>query len=276
MSKSPANPDHESDELIRVFIDTSTSSSVRQKAATQLYQRHSRWVEDQISNKIYHRDDVYDIAQVVWMMVLNPNSLADAYSSMDGKFRAFLRKPIRWAMLKHLGKLPFTEDKYGEKSSPIFIDIDEGYFDASVQSTCYEDAIEGIIKPHLSGLDLKPRIMFVANEYDTIFEHQATKEEVAQINNLTEGRVTTLLNDANKKGCATELSDSERSVYVPTHYRSHIDPNELKVAAGRHLAKFIGVSEAVFRKQLHVANKQLIDIVRKNLDRLIESDTNYV
>jgi len=100
--------EQDSDRLIDIIIDTSLSAEKRSQASRDLYDRHSQWVIQQIGKRIFNAEDVQDIAQNVWIMILQPEKLGNDYTQRNGKFRAYLRAPIRWAILKHIDKLPFN------------------------------------------------------------------------------------------------------------------------------------------------------------------------
>ena len=264
MSNYQSNLDPESDELIRIMVDTKRASVERTRATQQLYHRHTSWVIQQIGKKIYNPDDVQDIAQTVWMMVLQPDKLARDYKNKNGKFRAYLRAPIRWAILKHIDKLPFTTNDAGEKAPVLFTDVDEAMLEESLDSNMLEGVIENIIKPNLKSVDIKSRNVYVVNEYDVIFETDPTLSEVASINGIADSEAIKLLNDAGQK-VPDAFSDEEASVYLPAKYKSLVDPVQLNKSSGRYLANLIGISESAFRKRLHGARKFLLEIVRQSL-----------
>jgi len=108
-SDSTDNLDAKSDELVAILVDHQRTSVERTRATQQLYQRHASWVVQQVGRKIFNPDDVQDIAQTVWMQVLQPDKLGSEYKNLNGKFRAYLRAPIRWAILKHIDKLPLQK-----------------------------------------------------------------------------------------------------------------------------------------------------------------------
>ena len=51
MSNYQSNLDPESDELIRIMVDTKRASVERTRATQQLYHRHTSWVIQQIGKK---------------------------------------------------------------------------------------------------------------------------------------------------------------------------------------------------------------------------------
>jgi len=264
MSDNFSDVDVVSDELIDILVDPQRTKVERTRASQQLYQRHTSWVVQQIGKKIYNPDDVQDIAQTVWMMVLQPDKLGQEYKNKNGKFRAYLRAPIRWAILKHIDKLPFTIGDTGEKAPAHFTDINESMLEESLDKSMLEEVIENIIKPNLKSIDIKSRNVYVVNEYETIFETDPALNEVAVINGIANSEASKLLDTAQKKSIA-DFTDEEVSVYLPMEYRSVIDPEQLTASSGRYLANLIGISEASFRKRLHGARKYLLDIVRQNL-----------
>ena len=73
--------DVKSDELVAILVDHQRNSIDRTRATKQLYQRHASWVVQQIGRKIYNPDDVLDIAQTVWMQVLQPEKLGNEYKN---------------------------------------------------------------------------------------------------------------------------------------------------------------------------------------------------
>jgi len=266
-----------SDELIDVIVDPKRSSIERKGAAKQLYERHSEWIKREISRSIYNEDDVIDIAQEVWMTVLQPETLAKKYVERNGKFRALLRQPIRWAILDHINKLPFTIDDDGNKVRSIYkveMDADIHSLDlttnGNLSSWLLDEVIENIIKPNLKKIVLRSRNAFVTTEYETIFKYDPELEEVAYINGLEVSAAEELADAANGK-LPKDCSDAELSVYMPLEYRTLVDPEELSGASGRYIANLFGVSEAALRKRLHTARKQLIELVREQITTIDES-----
>jgi len=207
------------------FKMTSESTSKRTRATQQLYQRHASWVVQQVGRKIYNPDDVQDIAQTVWMQVLQPDKLGSEYKNLNGKFRAYLRAPIRWAILKHIDKLPFIFNDAGEKAPAHFSDISvtdigDSMLEECLDKSMLDEVIENIIKPHLKFIDIKSRNVYVLNEYDVIFfEKDPTLADVATINDIENSEAVRLFDNANHK--ATEnCSDEEIAVYLPVKYKS--------------------------------------------------------
>jgi len=262
--------DAKSDELVAILVDHQRTSVERTRATQQLYQRHASWVVQQVGRKIYNPDDVQDIAQTVWMQVLQPDKLGSEYKNLNGKFRAYLRAPIRWAILKHIDKLPFIFNDAGEKAPAHFSDISvtdigDSMLEECLDKSMLDEVIENIIKPHLKFIDIKSRNVYVLNEYDVIFfEKDPTLADVATINDIENSEAVRLFDNANHK--ATEnCSDEEIAVYLPVKYKSLVDPVLLNKSSGRYLSSLIGISESLFRKRLHSARKYLLETVRQNL-----------
>jgi len=221
-------------------------------------------VIQQISLKIYNPDDVQDIAQAVWYYTLQPDKLGDSYTTREGKFRAFLRKPIKWAILKHLRRLPFTLNDEGGKSDPLFTDVEESQFEEQVDDWMFAEVIDNIIKPNLQDVALPDRNAFVANDYHTIFDQVPTINELADINGITNAEATSLCSDAEGKS-TDRCTDQEISIYLPLNYRSLVDDLAIHRAAGRYLSDLLGITEAMFRKRLHTARRYLIELVKRNI-----------
>jgi len=262
-------PDTVSDELIAIIGDPSKTHLQRQNACQRLYERHTSWVVHEISKRVFSQDDVQDIAQNVWMQVLQPDSLTKSYKSREGKFRAYLRQPIKWAILKHIDKLPFTIDEDGAKSAPEFtnheLSLSDEVFDKGVDDWVMSEVIENIIKPNLPSVGLKSRNVYVANEFETIFSTDPSISEVAAINDMSDSEANRLAREAFGKSVAA-CSDQEIAVYLPLEYRSLVDTTELEKSSGRYLANMMGITEGVFRKRLHTARKYLLEIVRQNFN----------
>lgn len=253
-----------SDELIEIFVDHKRTNVERTRASQQLYQRHTSWVVQQIGRKVYNPDDIQDVAQTVWMLVLQPEKLKTGYKNKNGKFRAYLRAPIRWAILKHIDKLPFTVDETGAKASAHYVDISESMLEESLDSSMLERVIEHIIKPNLKSVELKSRNVYVVNEYDTIFETEPSLAEVAAINGIDTTDASRIFDNAGSKPTDT-CTNEEISVCLPMNYKSIVDPALLQKSSGRYLAGLIGISEAAFRKRLHGARKYLLEVVKRDL-----------
>jgi len=267
MSDSSNDFDAVSDELIEVLADNRRTPTERTRATQQLYQRHASWVVQQIGKKIFNPDDAQAIAQYVWMLVLQPEKLGKDYTNKNGKFRAYLRAPIRWAILKHIDKLPFAIGETGEKTPVHFTDVNESLLEESLDKNLLEEVIENIIKPNLKSVDIKSRNVYVVNEFETIFETDPSLSEVAAINGIADSEATRLLETGNQKS-VTDCTDEEASVYLPINYRSLVDPDQVQKSSGRYFANLIGVSEASFRKRLHGARKYLLEIVRQSLQNI--------
>lgn len=267
MAEVVGDYDAESDELIKVIVDQAQSNSDRAEASKKLYRRHADWVVQQIGKKIFNPDDIQDIAQNVWMMVLRPDKLGKDYTERRGRFRAFLRSPIRWSILKHIDKLPFSLDESGNKMSVQVVDVNEAMFEEGIDKTILENVIDNIIKPNLKTVELRSRNIYVLNEFNVIFESDPELDEIAEINGLNLSDAHHMIKNTHSKEPA-ECTDEELSVYLPTKYRTIVDPELLDKSSGRYLANLIGVTEAVYRKRLHVARKTLIEIVRTNLPKL--------
>jgi len=264
----PEPPDTVSDDLIQVITDERRTQLDREFATKKLFDLHSEWVSRQIEKSIYNPDDVQDIAQNVWMYILKPGKLSESYKNKAGKFRAFLRNPIRWAILKHIDKIPINSSEDGQIVATTFLDIDqmdESILQSSVNAWVVDEVIENIIKPNLSAVDLKPRTIFVANEYATIFDNVPAVSEVAGINGITNTAASELLSTASGKKPA-DCSLHQLSVYMPVEYTNLVDADQVANPSGAYLANLMGFTDAVFRKQLHVARKYLIDIVQKQID----------
>jgi len=267
------DPDVKSDELVEILVDHQRNRIERTRATQQLYQRHASWVVRQIGRKIYNLDDVQDIAQTVWMQVLQPEKLGSEYKNLNGKFRAYLHAPIRWAILKHINKLPFTINNAGEKAPVKYTDISDSLLDECLEKNMLDEVIENIIKPHLKYIDIKSRNVYVVNEYDVIFEIAPTLADVATINGIDDSEAVRLFDKASSK-TTKNCSDEEISVYLPVNYESLVDPVLLNKSSGRYLANLIGISESAFRKRLHSARKYLLDTVRENLIILTEGTSH--
>jgi len=256
--------DAKSDELVSIFVDDKRSKHERSVASQTLYQTHAEWVVRQIGKKVFNPDDVQDIAQTVWMIVLQPEKLRQSYTEHDGKFGAYLHAPIRWAILKHLNKLPYSLDDDGQKISAQFVDVTETAYQQTLDRHTLQETIDNIIKPNLQHVDIKSRIAYLANEYDMLFEQRPTLEEIAYINALETKEAKTLYTNAEAKDIS-ERSDSEVAVYITMNYENLVDPELLKAASGRHLSSLCGVTETAFRKRLYTARKYLLEITKQNL-----------
>ena len=255
-----------SDDLIDIIVDPKYSSSDINRACKDLVDRHTGWVYHQISQSIFNRDDIRDIAQSVWMRVLKPEKLRLQYTGR-GKFRAYLRLPIRSEILKHIEKLPVSTYDAGNKVALRQSEVTEAMQQQGIDKFMLDTIIEDIVKPSLKELEITSRNIYVLNEYPVIYEIGPDLAEVAEINGIGITRARTLLEAAKTKTPA-ECSEDELSMYIPIEYRNFIDVDELGKSSGRYLAGTIGVTEAVFRKKLHTARKYLIEIVRERFHSL--------
>ena len=256
-----------SDKLIDIIVDSSTKNSERNRAASELFNRHNDWVYRQISKKIFNRDDIDDICQAVWMSVLQSEKLGNGYTERVGKFRAYLRAPIRWFILKHIDKLPFSIDEAGNKVALRSFENVELMQEQGIEINMLTNVIETIIKPALKGIEIKSRNVYVLNEYPVIFERTPELSEVANINAIEISRAGRLWASSMDK-LPADCSSEELSIYIPLEYQNFIDDEEPKNPSGRYLAGKIGVTEAVYRKRLHTARKIVVEIVRERLPAL--------
>ncbi len=264
MAQQLGDLDHYSDELIETIVDQNCSNLKRNQASKALFDRHSAWVNQQIGRRVFNPDDIQDIAQSVWMMVLQPDKLGKDYTDRSGRFRAYLRAPIRWSILKHIDKLPFSLNDEGKKVAINNVDITDTMLEQGIDSSILQDVIENIVKPNLINVDTKSRNIYVLNEHSVIFETDPTLQEAASINGLQLETAEALHAEAIVKSPDT-CTEEELSVFIPVEYRSFIDTNMLEKSSGRYLANVLGVTEAVFRKRLHTARKYLLETVRANL-----------
>jgi len=267
MSDTYSQSDTKSDDLISIFTDLEQSRLEREKASVSLYHRHESWVLQQIRKRIHSPDDALDIAQDVWYRVLNPQKLAEKYTKRDGKFRAYLRQPINWCILKHIDKLPFTTDATGEKQTPLFVDIEDETVDIAMDECLLEDTI----KNYLPAIGIKQRNVYVVNEYRTVFKNSPTVRDVAEINGLSEFEAGDLLTAAVGK-TPDRCSDNEQSVHLPMNYKTLVDQVELKRGKESYLAALMGISDAAFRKRMFVARSRLMQGARVYLDGLGVND----
>ena len=72
MENITTNKDLKSDTLIDIIVDSSQSAAQRAQATKDLYDQHSQWVIQKIGERVFNSEDVRDIAQNVWIMVLQP------------------------------------------------------------------------------------------------------------------------------------------------------------------------------------------------------------
>jgi len=250
MENITANKDLKSDTLIDIIVDSSQNTAQRAQATKDLYDQHSQWVIQKIGERVFNSEDVRDIAQNVWIMVLQPEKLAEQYTTRQGKFRAYLRAPIRWAILKHIDKLPYNLDDAGNKVAVQMVDVSDDML--------------------ATGLD---RNVYMLNEYPVIFQSEPTLNEASYINAVGETKASALLDSAKKK-VSDRCTDEELSIYIPVEYQSFVKPRPSKNPSGDYLASLIGVSDSTFRKRLHTARQFLKEMVRENLSSL-SGDFNH-
>ena len=256
--------DVESDNLISIYVDARKSDSDRRVAAQKLYEMHSPAVMKRIAKQVFNPEDVLDIAQTVWMTVLRRDTLIEKYTKPQGKFAAFLEAPIKWAILKHLEKLPYTIDSSGRKHTPDFTELTDSSYQQNLDTAYYEYAVENIIKPNLKTIESGNRCVYISSEYDLVFHDQTPSfDEAAHINGYEITTATKLHESASNKP-AESRTDDETSLYVTLHYRSLLAQADTKVSRGKHLSMMVGLSEAVFRTRLHYAKKYLLGLVRNN------------
>lgn len=260
-----AKYDRHSDELISVFTDPHSSPGSRASAAQKLYDIHSPVVLKKIARQVFNPDDVLDISQSVWMLVLRPETLTEKYIRREGKFGAFLDAPIRWAILKHLDKLPYTMDESGNKKAPDFTTMTETIHEQNLHEYYYQYAVDEVIKPNLKNLEAGKRCVYISSEYDLLFNGRTpSMGEVARINGCSTTTATRLFHCAESKGIGSR-SDDETSIYVSLQYRDIIGKNGDGPPKGKFLSQMLGISEAVFRTRLHYARKYLTGLVRDNI-----------
>jgi len=265
-----SDPDNEydsvSDELISLMCDETAKPSDRKQATEDLYNRHKRWVADEISRRISNSSDTQDISQRVWMRILPQEYLAKHYKHKNGQFRSFLRNPINWEILRHYEKTAFSINEAGEKVPARFVEINESRLDRALDDALYDNAMENIIKPNLRAVNLKSRTVFVLNEYHAIFESRPSVLAVASINGISNKLVDTLL-ERSKGKLPSECSDEEMSVHIPSRYDILVDEQQVRSSGIKYLSSLIGVAHSTYRNRLYVANKELKEIVRENLDK---------
>lgn len=265
--------DLESDELIAIITNPDQNSADRAQASKDLYDMHSHWVVQQIGQRIFNSEDVRDIAQNVWITILQPEKLDSQYTQRNGKFRAYLRAPIRWAILKHIDKLPFNLDDAGNKVSVQMIEVSEDMLTTGLDNNLLDDVIERVIKPKLRELDLRVRNVYMLSEHPVIFPSEPTLNEASFINAIEEAKASALLDSARKKQ-SVSCTDEELSVYIPVEYPFFVNASHSKQPGGDYLASLIGISDSAFRKRLHTARNFLKDRVRENLTGL-SGDFNH-
>lgn len=269
----PVN-DRESDRLVSIMIDENVSPIEKRRASTQLYTRHSDWVLQRIGLQIYEPELVQDIAQAVWIAVLDCKVLEREYVDPKGKFRAYLHNPIRWAISKHIAKLPYTRTETGEKQFVAFVSHDDerdGFspndiprIEGTLTAHRIDQMIEKVIKPNLIHLSLKVRNVFMLDEHDLLFDRSPTTSEIATINAITQEDVLALLQSSSAKS-TNECDDSELSVHIPVNYDSIIDRTQLHRNSTMYLSGVIGITSAAYRKRLHEARQYLSQAVRDKM-----------
>lgn len=273
MQNITAEEDLESDRLIAIIVDPTQSPGKRATASKDLYERHSPWVIKQIGKHIFNPEDVRDIAQNVWLSVLQPEKLGSHYTKRTGRFRAYLRAPIRWAVLNHIDKLPFSLDDAGNKVAVQMVDVSEDMLSTGLDNNLLDDVIEQVIKPKLRELDLRARNVYMLSEHPVIFHTKPTLNEASAINAIDEAKASVLLESAKKKQSVT-CTDEELSIYIPVEYQSFVNPSPSKKPSGEYLASLIGIPYSAFRKRLHTARNFLKETVRENLPNL-SGDFNH-
>lgn len=269
--------DGESDRLVATLVDSAATQVDKRRASEQLYRRHSGWVVHRISKEVYNPEDIQDIAQVVWMMVLDIKVLEREYVEPAGKFRAYLRNPIRWAIGKHMEKLPYMLDDDGEKHLAAFTPYEDSHPQGAGMLSGHRiyQMIETVIKPNIKSLTLKIRNVYLLNEHDVLFDTSPSVTEIARINDITREAATELLNSSSPKTPA-ECSDEEFSVHVPVNYESLIDRAQLDRNSTAYLSGFMGVTQAAYRKRLYTGRRQLIEAARdKMLGNEIDEGTHH-
>ena len=261
----PVNDDYDaiSDELIEIIINNASSDAEKARASKDLFERHNDWVNKQISGSVFDPDDRRDVAQVVWMMVLPADKLRDSYTK-KGKFRAYLRAPIRWAILKHIDKLPFSTDKAGNKVAIQTDDATDDLLNQGLHETIVQSVISDIVKPGLKNLEIKSRNVYMLNEHPVIFESSPDVAEAAELNGTELATAKSLLASAKCK-IPAECDVNEQSILIPVEYENFINPEEMGNATGRYLSSKIGITEAQFRKRLHTAKTYFVNLVRENM-----------
>jgi len=256
--------DSESDRLIAILTNTDSSPAEKQRVAQQLYHRHSEWVNQRISRHFYNPADVQDIAQVVWMVALDPKTLKREYVDPNGRFRAYLNNPLRWAMGKHMDKMQYKVDEKGKKDFSVNVPIGETQFQDAMTGHRISQMIDTVIKPNLTHLTLAVRNVFMLNEHDVLFEEAPDVSEIADIHRITTVEAEGLLeSSASKK--TQEYGDDEFSVRVPVNYDSIIDRSQLNRNSTVYFSGVMGVTQAAYRKRLHTGRKFLIQTVRDNM-----------
>ena len=231
----PENDDYDavSDALIEIIINNATSNAEKARASKELFERHNDWVNKQIGVSIFDPDDRRDVAQVVWMTVLPADKLRNSYTK-KGKFRAYLRAPIRWAILKHIDKLPFSTDKAGNKVAIQTDDATDDLLNQGLHETIVQSVISDIVKPGLKNLEIKSRNVYMLNEHSVIFEFSPDVAEAAKLNGIELATAKSLLASAKSKSPA-ECDVNEHSILIPVEYEKFINPDQMGKASGLSL-----------------------------------------
>lgn len=266
--------DDVSDELVGIFTNRNMNRTDRDKAAESLFRRHKSWVAREISKRVSNPSDVEDIAQMVWMWVLDPKLLKEKYRHRNGRFRGFLLNPIKWSVGNHFESLRASSRSEPQVTRVQFKEIDESTMEKRMETVLYEDVIEGIIKPYLKRVPVKPRTAFVINEYGAMFEDEPSVSELSLINGLAEESVMDILKRTKNKK-PDEISDEEMPVYLPSKYNSLVSREELYRNSTRQLASIMCLSESAFRKNLHKARTAVIEFVREKIDSMDIGSTDH-
>lgn len=264
MLEKSKEPDKLSDQLIEVITDEKRTPGERATASKNLYLRHSSWVAAQISKKIFNADDVEDIAQSVWMYILEPDRLSKRYTDRNGQFRSYLHAPIRWEVSKHFKQQPFVIDETGNKKSVESVGV-TALVENNLDSRMLQEVIEEIIKPNLQKIEVGARNVYMITEHDTIHDVDPMIEEMAVINGISLLEARGLFSTASKRSSTAECSDEESCVYFPVEYSKLVDPEAMDQSAGRYMAAKIGITEVTYRHRLHKARKKLLEIVRAHI-----------
>lgn len=254
-----------SDELIDIIVSDNATSAEKNKATRDLYLRHFQWVNGVINRRVVGRADREDVAQIAWNIILDEKKFREY--DKRGKFRAYLRAPITWAIQKHFGKKPFNRDDQGEKTNIQEIDLTDSLPDSSMDMSIIRMIIEDCIKPGLKTLDIRLRNSYMLNEHNMIFETDPNVTEAAAINDITTTLAQQLLDDAKAKSPA-DCSDDEQSIIIPVEY-SHFIDQELTKPSQQYLAGSIGLTSAVYRTRVSIAKKEIKSLVQDNLPRIL-------
>jgi len=257
--------DLESDRLIATFTNADAPALDRRRAGERLFKRHEDYVLALIKKRIFNPDDVIEIAQDAWITVLDPETLNKWYEKPSGKFRAYLRNPINWAIMKHLEKLPYRVNEEGEKTFISYTGLDEQLIDQALSDHGISEMIETTIKPNLKNLSLKIRNVYMLNEHDVIFNQLPGLTEIADINGISEKHASDLLDSAAAKSAARDCDDAEFSVHAPVNYDRIVDREQLHRNTTSYLSELMGLSASAYRKRLHEGRRFLVDAARAEL-----------